>query len=203
MPGAGYLLSCNIRKQKGLRNARLRVVPYFSSGIVERAKRERAWKSPHARRVAFSRGLIFTRAHVSLVLLCLRKNGGLLVGYRNALVKAMLWFMPLLSQSREGWISSSLIARKPRDRRRDWWGAWGHSRGELERRRWFWAISGNGSVLLLYLGGGRANLDPSTVVHSFSRLYLDLKRWTERKSLGRLWLNLSLMHFRAQIACYK
>ena len=27
----------------------LRVVPHFSSGIVERAKRERAWKSPHAR----------------------------------------------------------------------------------------------------------------------------------------------------------
>ena len=26
--------------------ARLRVVPHFSSGIVERAKRERAWKSP-------------------------------------------------------------------------------------------------------------------------------------------------------------
>ena len=30
---------------------RLRVVPHFSSGIVERAKRERAWKSPHASRV--------------------------------------------------------------------------------------------------------------------------------------------------------
>ena len=29
---------------------RLRVVPHFSSGIVERAKRERAWKSPHARK---------------------------------------------------------------------------------------------------------------------------------------------------------
>jgi len=27
---------------------RLREVPHFSSGIVERAKRERAWKSPHA-----------------------------------------------------------------------------------------------------------------------------------------------------------
>ena len=116
MPGAGYLLSCNIRKQKGLRNARLGVVPYFSSGIVERAKRERAWKSPHAWSVAFSRGVIFTRTRVSLVLLSLRKKGGLLVVYRNALVKAMLWFMPLLSQSWEGWISSSLIARKPRDR---------------------------------------------------------------------------------------
>ena len=29
---------------------RLGVVPHFSSGIVERAKRERAWKSPHARK---------------------------------------------------------------------------------------------------------------------------------------------------------
>ena len=30
--------------------SRLLVVPYFSSGIVERAKRERACKSPHARK---------------------------------------------------------------------------------------------------------------------------------------------------------
>ena len=33
-----------------LTKSRLRVVPLFSSGIVERAKRERAWKSPHARK---------------------------------------------------------------------------------------------------------------------------------------------------------
>ena len=51
----------------------LRVVPHFSLGIVEQAKRERAWKSPHARkgdtrqlsiaphRVSpFLRGMIFT-----------------------------------------------------------------------------------------------------------------------------------------------
>ena len=31
-------------------NSRLLVVPHFSSGIVEPAKRERAWKSPHARK---------------------------------------------------------------------------------------------------------------------------------------------------------
>ena len=74
---------------------RLRV----SSGIVGRAKRERAWKSPHARKGdtrrgerkmrsffslpaacrLFSRGVIFKRARVSLALLSLRKNGGLLV----------------------------------------------------------------------------------------------------------------------------
>ena len=35
---------------------RLRVVPYFSSGIVERAKRERAWKSTHARKGDSRRG---------------------------------------------------------------------------------------------------------------------------------------------------
>ena len=29
---------------------RLRVVPHFSSGIVERVKRKHAWKSPHARK---------------------------------------------------------------------------------------------------------------------------------------------------------
>ena len=71
----------------------LRVVPHFSSGIVERAKREGAWKSPHARKARrgiflsprrvspFSRGVIFTRARVSLALLSPRKNGGLLVVY--------------------------------------------------------------------------------------------------------------------------
>ena len=35
---------------------RLRVVPYFSSGIVERAKRERTWKSTHARKGDTRRG---------------------------------------------------------------------------------------------------------------------------------------------------
>ena len=37
-------------------SARLRVVPHFSSGIVGRAKRERAWKSPHARKGDTRRG---------------------------------------------------------------------------------------------------------------------------------------------------
>ena len=35
---------------------RLRIVPYVSSGIEERAKRERAWKSPHARKGDTRRG---------------------------------------------------------------------------------------------------------------------------------------------------
>ena len=91
------------------RTGRLRVVPHFSSGTVERAKRERAGKSPHARKGdtrrgerkyhfssffslpaacrLFSRGLIFTRARVLLALLSLRKNGGLLVVYRTGFVQ--------------------------------------------------------------------------------------------------------------------
>ena len=78
---------------------RLRVVPHFSSEILEGAKCECAWKSPHARKGKreffsffsffslpaachlFSRRVIFPRAHVSLALLSLRKNGGLLVVY--------------------------------------------------------------------------------------------------------------------------
>ena len=72
-------------------NHRLRVVPHLSSGIVERAKRERAWKSPHARKatrggereknVIVSPFLAWSdfrsRARVSLALLFLRTNGGL------------------------------------------------------------------------------------------------------------------------------
>ena len=49
---------------------RLRVVPHFSSGIVERVKREHAWKSPHAREKATCGGereewgsLIFLSPH--------------------------------------------------------------------------------------------------------------------------------------------
>ena len=42
---------------------RLRVVPHFSSGIVERAKRERAWKSPHARK-GYTRRLRFARSTI-------------------------------------------------------------------------------------------------------------------------------------------
>ena len=71
-----WMLACNTSLAKPKLN-RLRVVPHFSSGIVEWAKRERQWKSPHLS--PFSRGLIFTRALVSLALLSLRKNGGLLV----------------------------------------------------------------------------------------------------------------------------
>ena len=47
--------------------------PIFFSGMVERAKREHPWKSPHGVS-PFPRGVIFTRADVSLALLSLRKN---------------------------------------------------------------------------------------------------------------------------------
>ena len=68
--------------------ARLQVVHHFSSGIGERAKRERAWKSPHARKGEQSPCLawvIYTRARVSLALLSLRKNGGLLADCTRSL----------------------------------------------------------------------------------------------------------------------
>ena len=64
--------------------ARLRVVPHFSSGIGERTKHERVWKSPLARKGDTRRGVIFARARVSLALLSLRRNGGLLVVYNVA-----------------------------------------------------------------------------------------------------------------------
>ena len=47
---------CNGKTCKKYKKSRLRVVPNFSSGIVERAKRERAWKSPHARKGDTRRG---------------------------------------------------------------------------------------------------------------------------------------------------
>ena len=47
LPRRGNEHACNWRSRY---SARLQVVPHFSSGIVERAKCERAWKSPHARK---------------------------------------------------------------------------------------------------------------------------------------------------------
>ena len=58
--------------------SRLRVVPHFSSGIVEQAH-VKITPREKRRHAFFSRGAIFTRARVSLALLFLRKNGGLLV----------------------------------------------------------------------------------------------------------------------------
>ena len=72
---------------------RLRAVPHFSSEIVERAKRERQVKiTPREkRRHLFSRGVIFTRARVSLALLSLRKSGGLLVVYISHVAFVECW----------------------------------------------------------------------------------------------------------------
>ena len=60
---------------------RLRVVPHFSSGIVERAKRESGENHPTRESRFFSLGVILTRACISLDLLSLRTSGGLLVVY--------------------------------------------------------------------------------------------------------------------------
>ena len=46
---------------------RLRVVPHFSSGIVERAKRERAWKSPHAQKGDSPRSLVPEVGHLQIL----------------------------------------------------------------------------------------------------------------------------------------
>ena len=48
--GTCELLTSINHYKNSLWHSRLRVVPHFPSGIVERAKRERAWKSPHARK---------------------------------------------------------------------------------------------------------------------------------------------------------
>ena len=47
LPDRGNEHACNWLSRY---SARLRVVPYFSSGIVERAKCEHVWKSPHTRK---------------------------------------------------------------------------------------------------------------------------------------------------------
>ena len=65
-----FTSSLHARWTEGKKEVRLRVAPLFSSGIVDRAKRERAWKSPYARRGGerepFLRGVIFTGALLSL-----------------------------------------------------------------------------------------------------------------------------------------
>ena len=53
LPGRGNEHACN---WLSLYSARLQVVHHFSSGIVERAKCERGWKSPHARKGNTRRG---------------------------------------------------------------------------------------------------------------------------------------------------
>ena len=83
--------------------------------MVERAKRERAWKSPHALKARrgsiflspscispFSCGVIFTRARVLLALLSLRKNRAVLEVYQiiDSLMKSMRIRLTWLSWKR-------------------------------------------------------------------------------------------------------
>ena len=63
--------------------ARLRVVPHFSSEIVELLNASERENHP-TREKATRGGVIITRARVSHALLSLRKNGGLLVVYEMA-----------------------------------------------------------------------------------------------------------------------
>ena len=64
---------------------RLRVVPHFNLRDSRASEtRARVKITPLEKRRLFSRGVIFTGARVSLALLSLRKNGGLLVVYQSA-----------------------------------------------------------------------------------------------------------------------
>ena len=79
------LKDCIKRSRCLMFTSRLRVVSHFSSGILERAEPpSRVQITPHekgeTRAVGlFSRGVIFTRARLSLALLSLRTNEGKLV----------------------------------------------------------------------------------------------------------------------------
>ena len=115
LPRRGNEHACNWRSRY---SARLQVVPHFSSGIVERAKCECAWKSSHARkgntrqgerkmrdpRVAFSciHGVIFMHTHVFLALLSLRDytrslysadqlSGAPNISFRKISVQKTIW----------------------------------------------------------------------------------------------------------------
>ena len=122
LPGRATEHACNWLSHY---SARLQVVPHFSSGIVERAKCECAWKSSHARkgntrqgerkmrdpRVAFSRihGVIFMRTHVFLALLSLRDytrslysadqlSGAPNISFRKISVRKTIWNLEFSEQ---------------------------------------------------------------------------------------------------------
>ena len=76
---------------------RLRVVPHFSSGIVDRAKRQRARKSPHARKGDTRRGDFYARSRFARSTIP-EENWGLLVVYpwwnsHKLQVQTDIWFM--------------------------------------------------------------------------------------------------------------
>ena len=72
--------------------SRLRVVPHFSSGIVERAKRERSWKSAHARK-GDTWSDFHARSRFALRYYPWEKIGGLLVVYiiSNVILNIIEW----------------------------------------------------------------------------------------------------------------
>ena len=74
-----------------------RVVPHFSSGIVDRAKRQRARKSPHARKGDTRRGDFHARSRFARSTIP-EENWGLLVVYpwwnsHKLQVQTDIWFM--------------------------------------------------------------------------------------------------------------
>ena len=129
LPSRGNKQACNWLSRY---SARLQVVPHFSSGIIEQAKREHAWKSPHVRkgdmwrgerkmrvphfylapsRVAFSRVGWFSRALAfrSLYILSLKKNEGLLVVYiqlTNCLQWQVCWPAGMVT-----WLHGNMVLR--------------------------------------------------------------------------------------------
>ena len=80
LSGATPFVRCRVNVAVASNSLSTTSSPHFSSGIVERAKRERTWKSRHPRKARrdgerISCGVIFTRARVSLALLSLREKG--------------------------------------------------------------------------------------------------------------------------------
>ena len=70
---------------------RLRVVPHFSSGIVERAKRERAWKSPHARKGDTRQGQRILHGGTKIWILF---SSGKIIFYQRAQRVSKILFLP-------------------------------------------------------------------------------------------------------------
>ena len=74
-----------------LTKSRLRVVPHFSSGIVEQAKRERAWKSPHARK-GDTRRSFTQKKRILIYFICYTASSGCETHGLCELLYVNVWF---------------------------------------------------------------------------------------------------------------
>ena len=79
---------------------RLRVVPHFSSGIVKRVKRRRAWKSPHACRLS-SRGWFHARLRFARSIIPEEKWGTTVSLKGSSPLQFLLVFFAYISVLRE------------------------------------------------------------------------------------------------------